>query len=131
MGGGRDEHASLLAHHYAEAVRPDDVAVAWPDGGDELDDLREQAVKWLARAAEGAMSRYELEDAVAMLERAVPLAAERADRARLWRQIARASALRYDGDALMHAFEQALALTDDERVRAETYAQLAFDSALS
>lgn len=28
-GGGRDEHAPLLAHHFAEAVRPEDVDVVW------------------------------------------------------------------------------------------------------
>jgi predicted ATPase len=33
VGEGRDEHAPLLAHHYAEAVRPEDVDVVWPDGG--------------------------------------------------------------------------------------------------
>ena len=30
----------------------------------------------------------------------------------------------------MHAFERALELTDDERERAETYAELAFESTL-
>ena len=33
--GSRHEHASLLAHHYAEAVRPEDADLAWPD--DELE----------------------------------------------------------------------------------------------
>ena len=127
MGGGRDEHAPLLAHHYAEAVRPEDVDVAWPDGGDELDTLSAKAVTWLSRAAEAAMSRYELQDAVALLERAIPLAE---DQGRLWRRIARAHALNYDGDALMHAFERALDLTVDERQRADTYAELAFENAL-
>ena len=60
IGGGRDEHAPLLAHHYAEAVRPGDVDVAWPDAGPELDALRETAVTWLVRAADAAASRYEL-----------------------------------------------------------------------
>jgi class 3 adenylate cyclase len=67
LGEGRDEHAPLLAHHYAEAVRPEDVDVAWPNGGAELDTLRAKAVSWLERAAEAAMSRYELTDAVALL----------------------------------------------------------------
>ena len=34
-GQGRDEDASLLAHHYAEAVRPEIADLAWPDGGRE------------------------------------------------------------------------------------------------
>src|SRR5439155_670089 len=29
FGEGRDEHAALLAHHYAEAVRPEDEDLAW------------------------------------------------------------------------------------------------------
>jgi len=28
FGGGRDEHAALLAHHYAEAVRPQEADLA-------------------------------------------------------------------------------------------------------
>ena len=32
-GGGRDEDAASLAHHYAEAVRPEDVDLAWPERG--------------------------------------------------------------------------------------------------
>src|SRR6266576_679865 len=59
LGEGRDEHAPLLAHHYAEAVRPEDVDVAWPEGGTELEGLRAKAVEWLDRAAEGAIARYE------------------------------------------------------------------------
>jgi class 3 adenylate cyclase/tetratricopeptide (TPR) repeat protein len=124
LGG---EHAALLAHHYAEAVRPEDVDVAWPSGGEELDMLRAKAVAWLTRAAESAMSRYELADAVTLFERAIPLSR---DQGRLWRRIARARALAYDGDALMYAFERALELTDNERERAETYAELAFESTL-
>ena len=29
LGEGRDEHASLLAHHYAEAVKPEEADLAW------------------------------------------------------------------------------------------------------
>ena len=127
LEGVGGEHAPLLAYHYAEAVRPEDVDVAWPNTGEELELLRTKAVTWLSRAAEAAMSRYELRDAVALLERAIPLTD---DPARLWRRIARAHGLNYDGDALMHAFERALESTEDERERAETYAELAFESTL-
>ena len=30
-GGGRDEDAALLAHHYAQAARPEDADLAWAD----------------------------------------------------------------------------------------------------
>ena len=39
-GEGRDEHAALLAHHYAEAVRPEDVDLAWAGDDAELGHLR-------------------------------------------------------------------------------------------
>src|SRR5207244_12036599 len=77
IGAGRDEHASLLAHHYAEAVRPEDVDVAWPDAGDELQALRAKAVLWLRRAAEAAISRYEINDGGALLQRALELESDR------------------------------------------------------
>ncbi|HEV8603466.1 MAG TPA: AAA family ATPase, partial [Gaiellaceae bacterium] len=37
FGGGRDEHAPLLAHHYAEAVRPADADLAWLGAEEELE----------------------------------------------------------------------------------------------
>jgi class 3 adenylate cyclase/tetratricopeptide (TPR) repeat protein len=129
LGEGRDEHAPLLAHHYAEAVRPEDVDVAWPDGGPELERLRAKAVQWLDRAAEAAMSRYELDDAIELLQRALALTSERRETARLWRRTGRANALKYDGNAFMESMQKALDLADDPIERAETYAELAFQSA--
>src|SRR5262249_59138771 len=32
---GADEHAALLAHHYAETVRPEDLDLAWAGHADE------------------------------------------------------------------------------------------------
>jgi hypothetical protein len=130
LGEGRDEHAPLLAHHYAEAVRPDDVDVAWPDQGPELERLRLKAIGWLERAAEGAIARYELDDAVSLLQRAIALEGRRHEQVRLWRRLGRAHALRYDGDSLTHAMETALELADDPRQKSETYAELAFEAAM-
>ena len=130
LGEGRDEHAPLLAHHYAESVRPEDVDVAWPEAGTELETLRTKAVSWLERAAEAAISRYELKDAIALLERAVVLEPDRSRQARLWRRLGRAHALNYDGDSFMTAIETALELEDDPQQRSETYAELAFEGAL-
>jgi class 3 adenylate cyclase/tetratricopeptide (TPR) repeat protein len=127
---GRDEYTPLLAHHYAEAVRPEDFDVAWPDAGDELDALRAKAVSWLARAAEAAISRYELEDALTLLRRALPLEPDREAQARLWRRIGRAYALQYDGESFMSAMERALELSRDPRQRSETYAEVAFEAAM-
>jgi class 3 adenylate cyclase len=129
FGEGREEHAPLLAHHYAESVRPDDVDVAWPDGGPELDALRAKAVLWLRRAGEGAISRYDLDDAAVLFARAVELEPDPAEQSRLLRRQGRAQALKYDGDSFMQTMESALALATDPKERAETYAELAFESA--
>src|SRR5262249_18116008 len=61
-GGGRDEHVPLLAHHYAEAVRPEDADLCWGDDPDELERLRAQAVIWLERAGDLAIGRYEIDE---------------------------------------------------------------------
>jgi hypothetical protein len=111
-------------------VRPEDADVAWPSGGAELAALRAKAVEWLARAAEGAMSRYELVDAAALLRRALMLEDDRHEQLRLWRRLGRVHALHRDGDSFMNAMERALELAEDPRERAETYAELAFEGAL-
>jgi len=105
VGEGRDEDAPLLAHHFAESVRPQDVDLAWPDAGPELDELRGRALFWLERAAELAVARYELDDGEALLRRALELAPASAG---LWRRLGRARALRFDGSGFLDAIQQAL-----------------------
>ena len=73
VGDGLGEHAALLAHHYAEAARPEDADLAWAGDDAELERLRAKAVAWLGRAAEFAIGRYELDEALAMLHRALEL----------------------------------------------------------
>jgi class 3 adenylate cyclase len=129
LGEGRDEHAPLLAHHFAEAVRPDDVDVAWPDGGPELERVQAKAVQWLRRAAGVAISRYEIDDGIVLLEQAAALEHDRQELARIWREIGRACALKFDSDAFVKAMQRSLELTDEPREGAETYADLAFQAA--
>ena len=107
-----DQHASLLAHHFAEAVRPEDADLAWPQGGVVLADLRSTAVRWLRRAAELAVARYEIDDAGALLERALPLADSDEERSAIWRQLARTKALEYDGEGFQEAMEHAITLCE-------------------
>ena len=47
-GEGRDEHAPLLAYHYAEAVRPEDLDLAWPGHDEEVERLRAQGDRLVA-----------------------------------------------------------------------------------
>ena len=129
VGEGRDEHASLLAHHYAEAVRPENVDLAWAGAEDEAEWLRASAVGWLRRAAELAIGRYEIDEALALLHRALPLTANRSDHAGLWRAIGLANALRFDGESFWTAMQEAISCSEDRQMLADLYSRLAFETA--
>jgi hypothetical protein len=124
-----DEVAPILAHHYAEAVRPEDVDLAWSGREQELGELKARAVAWLGRAAELAIGRMEVDDAVALLRRALELETDPERRASLWRQVGRASILKYDGEAFWTAMQESLAVTSDPVDAAGLYAELAFQTA--
>jgi class 3 adenylate cyclase len=126
-GEGRNEHAALLAHHYAEAVRPEDVDLAWSDK-QELDRLRERAGLWLRRAAELAVGRYEIDEALSLLHRALELETNATGQLELWRAIARANALYFDGDAFATAMQRAIDLAEDREATADLFAELAFQT---
>jgi tetratricopeptide (TPR) repeat protein len=128
-GGGRDEDVPTLAHHYSEAVRPEDVDLAWRDDPDTIDQLRPKALDWLRRAAELALRRYEIDEAIDLLERALELEPSDGGRCELLRRLAHASALKYDGDAMWTSMLDAIGLTEDPGLQAELYAELAFQSA--
>ena len=127
FGGGRDEHAALLAHHYAEAAQPTDADLAWAGAEEELERVRTEAVAWLRRAAELAVLRYDIDEALELLHRAVELAPS-AVQLELWRGIAQANALKYDGEAFWQAMETAIGLASDRRSRAELYSLLAYET---
>jgi hypothetical protein len=124
FGGGRDEHAALLAHHYAEAVRPEDADLAWSGAEGQLEDARRLAVHWLRRAAELAVGRYDIDDALDLLHRAVDLASAHLH-VELWKRIGEANALKYDGEAFWAAMEKAISLSSDRQERGELYSFLA------
>ena len=128
FGGGRDEHAALLAHHYAEAVRSDGADLAWQGADAEYAALRRNAISWLRRAAELAIGRYEIDEGIALLRRALSLEDEDSTRCELWIAVARASALKFDGEAFWTAMETALRLTGDDSTRAEICSRLAVES---
>ena len=128
-GGGRDEDAALLAHHYAQAAGPEDADLAWADAPDELERLRARAVSWLRRAAALAISRYDLDEGMADLQRALELC-EPDERWQLWREIGRASALKFDGERFWEAMKRALKLTDDPEEQADMLGDLAVQTAI-
>ena len=122
---GEDDHAALLAHHYAEAVRPEDLDLAWFGREDEAARLRAKSVYWLRRAADLAVGRYEMDEGVALLRRAVGLEEDPGRQAELWHRIGRASALKFDGENFWRAIENAIELGGPE---GDLYAELAFQS---
>ena len=125
LGEGRDEHAPLLAHHYAEAVKPEDLDLAWPGEEDEAERLRVKASAWLRRAAELAAGRYALDEQISLLERAIELEPNEAERAELWRAIARANLLKYDQSGFRAATLKAIEGSADSQA-GDLYSWLAF-----
>jgi DNA-binding SARP family transcriptional activator/class 3 adenylate cyclase len=130
VGIGRDEYAPLLAHHYAEAVRPEDLDLAWPDEAPQLEALRAKARTWLRRAAQLAGARYALEEQISLLRGVVELEPSPTGQVRLWREIAHANALNYDDEAFKDAILRAIDACSDETELAELYAEAAFQCAV-
>ncbi len=130
VGEGRDEWAALLAHHYAEAARPEVADLAWAGADDELEQVREKAVHWLRRAGKLAVDRYEIDEALELFHRALGLSPSSETAAELWLAIGNASALKYDGAAFGTAMERALELSDDPTTQAKTYSDLVFQNAI-
>jgi class 3 adenylate cyclase len=127
-GGGRDEDAASLAHHYAEAIRPEDLDLAWPREEAKARRLSDRAVAWLRRAATLAAGRYEMREAVMLLERAVELEDDARVRREIWEEIAHANVLYFDGRAFASALEEAIALTDAGESLAALQAELAYQT---
>jgi class 3 adenylate cyclase/tetratricopeptide (TPR) repeat protein len=127
-GRGRVDDAPLLAHHYAEAVQPEDADLVWGDEKDRYAEVRASAVRWLRRAAELAAGRFEIEDALALLARGLKLEPEVPRKIEVLQEIARVHTLRYDAEGFRAAMEEALSLDPEPAVAAEICAQLAYYS---
>jgi predicted ATPase len=131
LGESRNEYAPLLAHHYAEAVRPEDVDLAWAGEAEaQLEPLRAKARTWLRRAAELARSRYAVEEQMSLLRKAVELEPAAAERVELWEEIAHANALVYDDEGFREAMLNALAACSDRAKQAQLLGEGAFQSAV-
>jgi class 3 adenylate cyclase/tetratricopeptide (TPR) repeat protein len=126
---GRDEDAPILAHHYAEAVRPEDADLAWAGEEEEHTTLRARALECLRRAAELAIGRFEIDEGLALLQRALDLESEGPVQAALWREIGRANVFKFDGEAFWTAMLRSLEDTTDPAIEGDTYSILAFHTA--
>jgi class 3 adenylate cyclase len=123
----RDERAGTLAYHYAEAVKPEIADLAWRDRDEDVTRLRASALRWLRRAAELALARFDLDDALGLLERAAELTPTDPE---LWHSIGRVNALKFDGEAFWQAMLKAVELTSDPEKLGELYGELAFESTM-
>jgi class 3 adenylate cyclase len=128
-GEGRDEYAALLGHHYAQAVRPEDADLAWAAREAELVELRGRAVAWLRRSAELAIGRFEIDEGLGLLHRALELTSGDAERSALWRAIGRANVLKFDGEGFWTAMQESL-VGADRATAAQTYSELALNTAI-
>ena len=117
----------MLAHHYSEAVAPGIAELAWRDREEDLGQLSAAALRWLRRAAELSLGRFDLDDALSQLHRATELAP---DEREVWHAIGRVNALKFDGDAMWPAMEKAIELTEGTEALAELYAELTFESTM-
>jgi hypothetical protein len=122
--GGRDEHASMLAHHYAAAARPEDADLAWREEPERAAELARRAVERLMRAAQLAVGRFELDEALALVDQALELAARPHD-VELWRLAARIHLMRFEMSDFRGALEHALELDPPRETAAEIYGELA------
>jgi class 3 adenylate cyclase len=122
-----DARAGTLAYHYTEAVNPEIAELAWRGREEHAEQLRASALRWLRRAAELALGRFDLDDALALFHRAAELDSGDAG---LWHEIGRVNALKFDGEAMWPAMQKAIELTDDREKLAELYGELAFESSM-
>ena len=123
----RDTRVGSLAYHYAEAVNPDVRELAWRGRDDDAERLRTAALHWLSRSIELALGRFDLDDALASLRRAVDLAP---DDVELWHELGRVNALKMDGEAFWQAMLKAVELTSDPAKLAELHGDLAWESTM-
>ena len=77
-----------------------------------------------------AIRRYELEDALALLGRALTLKPDEEAQARVWRTIGKANALKFDGEAFWTAMQNSLRVCSNKETCADTYSELAFQTAI-
>jgi DNA-binding SARP family transcriptional activator/class 3 adenylate cyclase len=127
FGGDRDEHAPLLAHHYAAAVRAEDADLVWAGHEREHEEMRRRAVVHLVRAGDLAYGRYAMEEAAALYEQAIALQPDAPARAELWRRVAEAHYHRFHIPGFREAMERAIELAGDGPQAAPLIAKLALE----
>ena len=85
-------------------------------------------MEWLQRAADLAIGRFEIDEGLGLLHRALDLETDERERVELWRSIAQANVFKFDGEAFWTAMLKALDGADD-RTQGDIYSILAFHTA--
>ena len=117
----------MLAHHYAEAVRPEDVDLAWA-GRERRGSIAcaRKACDWLGWRPSWRSAATRSTTGIALLQRAAELDPRPDTQAKLWYEIGHANALKYDGQAFTKSMMRALELGAPEGA---TYAELVYQGA--
>ena len=104
-----EELAELVAQHYRTAIGQG-ADLAWPDGGEELAEVRRRAR--LAFLAGGAASRkrFAIDQAVELHRLAAEMAADSEERATALEELGDDHDANYDGDHSVPAWDQAITL---------------------
>ena len=123
-----EERAGLLAHHYAEAVRPEDVDLAWAGREESLQELRACAVAWSLTAARQAVGRYEIDGARGLYARAAEIETRREALVGIWREIGHVAAISFDASGFSDAMERAIALAQEGPELADLHSDLAYQT---
>ena len=82
-------------------------------------------MRWLRRAADLAVVRYEIDRALALLHEALALEPDDRTRTEIWLASAAACKFSYDTDGFRGALERALALEPPPALSADIHAELA------
>ena len=104
-----EELAELVAQHYQTALG-DGADLAWPDGGDELVEVRRRARLAFLAGGVAARKRFAIDQAVDLHQLAVDLAADDEERAVAFEELGDDYDAGYDGDHALPAWEGALGL---------------------
>jgi hypothetical protein len=84
-------------------------------------------VLWSRRAADLAIGRYEIDEGLTLLHRALGLESDPREQAAIWQRIGQACALKYDGQGFFQAMQKALEIAGSS---ADVYADLALQTML-
>src|SRR5439155_7924457 len=104
-----EELAELVAQHYRTAIGQG-ADLAWPDGGEELAEVRRRARLAFLAGGAAARKRFAIDQAVELHRLAAEMAADSEERATALEELGDDHDANYDGDHSVPAWDQAITL---------------------